>query len=114
MFCPEDAAPVIKSYSPELIVHPLLLVGYVASYIAGNTVMRTLIQSYFPSPGRSASTEVVESITAWFPRLHSLIIGPGLGRDPGVLSCIKKIITAAKEMQKNIVIDAVSVCYNEI
>jgi ATP-dependent NAD(P)H-hydrate dehydratase len=24
VFCPEAAAPVIKSYSPELIVHPLL------------------------------------------------------------------------------------------
>ena len=24
VFCPEDAAPVLKSYSPELIVHPLL------------------------------------------------------------------------------------------
>lgn len=24
VFCPEDAAQVIKSYSPELIVHPLL------------------------------------------------------------------------------------------
>ena len=27
VFCPEDAATVIKSYSPELIVHPLLLVA---------------------------------------------------------------------------------------
>lgn len=24
VFCPEAAAPVIKAYSPELIVHPLL------------------------------------------------------------------------------------------
>lgn len=52
--------------------------------------------------------EVVESITAWFPRLHSLVVGPGLGRDPLVLSRVKKLILAAKEMQKNIVIDAVS------
>jgi len=29
IFCPEDAAIAIKSYSPELIVHPLLLVGSV-------------------------------------------------------------------------------------
>ena len=24
VFCTKDAAPVIKSYSPELIVHPIL------------------------------------------------------------------------------------------
>ncbi len=24
VFCPPEAAPVIKAYSPELIVHPLL------------------------------------------------------------------------------------------
>ena len=28
VFCPEAAAPVIKAYSPELIVHPLLYVFY--------------------------------------------------------------------------------------
>lgn len=52
--------------------------------------------------------KVVESIKDWFPRLHSLIIGPGLGRDPLVLSRVKKIIAVAKELQKNLVIDAVS------
>ncbi len=49
----------------------------------------------------------MDSITTWFPRLHSLIFGPGLGRDPLVLSRVKKLVLAAKEMQKNIVIDAV-------
>lgn len=52
--------------------------------------------------------DVVEAVTAWFPRLHALVIGPGLGRDPGILACVKKIVMVAKEMQKNIVIDAVS------
>ena len=28
VFCTKDAAPVIKSYSPELIVHPLLEESY--------------------------------------------------------------------------------------
>lgn len=28
VFCTKDAAPVIKSYSPELIVHPILEESY--------------------------------------------------------------------------------------
>lgn len=52
---------------------------------------------------------MIDAITEWFPRLHSIVIGPGLGRDPVVLARVKKIVLAAKEMQKNIVIDAVSI-----
>lgn len=81
VFCPEDAAPVLKSYSPELIVHPLL-------------------SKQLPE------AEVLESIGSWFPRLHSLVVGPGLGRDPVILECVKKILAMAKEMQKSLVIDA--------
>ena len=50
----------------------------------------------------------MESIGAWFPRLHSLVVGPGLGRDPVILERVKKILAMAKEMQKSLVIDAVS------
>lgn len=39
------------------------------------------------------------------------MIGPGLGRDPVVLERVKKIVTVAKEMQKNLIIDAVSVAW---
>lgn len=54
VFCTNDAAPVIKSYSPELIVNPLL-----------------------------SEENAVDKIAPWLERLHSLVIGPGLGRDPG-------------------------------
>jgi ATP-dependent NAD(P)H-hydrate dehydratase len=32
VFCTKDAAPVIKSYSPELIVHPVLEESYSVRY----------------------------------------------------------------------------------
>lgn len=51
---------------------------------------------------------MLDSLTTWFPRLHALVIGPGLGRDPGILQNVKKIIQVAKHQQKNLVIDAVS------
>lgn len=77
VFCSRDAAPVIKSYSPDFIVHPLLDVE-----------------------------GAVEKIEPWLERLHLLIIGPGLGREPSTLQVIEGIIAIGKRMQKSFVIDA--------
>lgn len=77
VFCMKDAATVIKSYSPELIVHPLL---------DGN--------------------EPIESIRPWLDRLHVLVIGPGLGRDESVLATVAQLIQVCKKLHKPMVIDA--------
>ncbi|KAI4462458.1 atp-dependent (s)-nad(p)h-hydrate dehydratase family member [Holotrichia oblita] len=77
VFCCKDAATVIKSYSPELIVHPLLDVE-----------------------------DAVNKIEPWLDRLHLLIIGPGLGREPSIFQVIEGIIEVGKRKQKPFVIDA--------
>ena len=46
VFCEKDAGQVIKSYSPELIVHPVLDTEY-----------------------------VLEEIDSWLPRFHCVVIG---------------------------------------
>ncbi|KAK2169177.1 hypothetical protein LSH36_12g29033, partial [Paralvinella palmiformis] len=75
VFCTEGAAPVIKSYSPELIVHPVL-------------------------------PNVKIEIDQWLPKMHSLVIGPGLGRDPGLLDNVKGFVTKARELAVPLVLDA--------
>uniref|UniRef100_A0A3B3BRP2 ATP-dependent (S)-NAD(P)H-hydrate dehydratase n=1 Tax=Oryzias melastigma TaxID=30732 RepID=A0A3B3BRP2_ORYME len=60
VFCTKDAATVIKSYSPELIVHPVL-----------------------------DSPNAVEEIEKWLPRLHAVVVGPGLGREDVLLKTAK-------------------------
>ncbi|EDM08824.1 similar to RIKEN cDNA 0710008K08 (predicted), isoform CRA_b [Rattus norvegicus] len=60
VFCAREAAPVIKSYSPELIVHPVL-----------------------------DSSDAVEEVEKWLPRLHALVVGPGLGRDDLLLNNVR-------------------------
>ncbi|XP_064873492.1 ATP-dependent (S)-NAD(P)H-hydrate dehydratase isoform X2 [Oncorhynchus nerka] len=77
VFCTKDAAIVIKSYSPELIVHPVL-----------------------------DSPNAVEEIEKWLPRLHSLVVGPGLGRDDKLLKNAKEVIEKSKARDIPIVIDA--------
>jgi ATP-dependent NAD(P)H-hydrate dehydratase len=77
VFCSTAAGPVIKSYSPELIVHPILDVENSA-----------------------------DLITRWLKMFHVLVIGPGLGRDPAIYSTITSVIEAAKLLKILIVIDA--------
>ncbi|XP_035421481.1 ATP-dependent (S)-NAD(P)H-hydrate dehydratase isoform X1 [Cygnus atratus] len=77
VFCTKDAATVIKSYSPELIVHPVL-----------------------------DSPNAVYEVEKWLPRLHSVVIGPGLGRDEVLLENAKGIIEKSKLKGIPIIIDA--------
>ena len=60
VFCTSAASPVIKSYSPELIVHPLL-----------------------------DEVDALNEFLQWLPRLHVLVVGPGLGRNSQILSVVK-------------------------
>ncbi|KAK4018388.1 ATP-dependent (S)-NAD(P)H-hydrate dehydratase [Daphnia magna] len=82
VFCMKEAAPVIKSYSPELIVHPLL-----------------------------DSSNALKAISEWLPRIHALIIGPGLGRDEATFKVLGPIINHAKELKIPLVIDADGLFY---
>lgn len=77
VFCAAPAAAVIKSYSPELIVHPIL-----------------------------DSLDAIEQIDPWLERLHVLVIGPGLGRDPLIQKTVRSLITRCRLLKKPLVIDA--------
>ena len=58
VFCHKESAIPIKSYSPELIVHP----GFDAS---SNDVL-------------------LKKTERWFKSMNSILIGPGMGRDPDI------------------------------
>ena len=88
----EEAAAAIKSYSPELMVTPVYSSKALDS--ADNAGAARLAESM--------ATEVVSRI----PRLHSLVIGPGLGRDERVFSGVRKVISAAREKGVYLVLDA--------
>ncbi|KAF7463872.1 Hypothetical predicted protein [Marmota monax] len=77
VFCAKEAAPVIKSYSPELIVHPVL-----------------------------DSPNAVLEVEKWLPRLHALVVGPGLGRDGPILDSVKGILESSKARDIPVVVDA--------
>lgn len=72
----EQAAPVIKSYSPDLIVHPIL------------------------------SKKYSSKINDLLKKLDVVVIGPGIGRDEEQLQLVTSIIQTCKNLKKAIVIDA--------
>ena len=53
-----------------------------------------------------AIQDMVNSVVDTFDRLHVLIIGPGLGRNPLVMRAAARIISEAKERKLPMVIDA--------
>jgi len=96
VICTRDAAIPIKSYSPDLIVHPLLPQDNKASLEPGDPTSEDQ---------KRRAMEAMEQIGAWLPRFTGLVLGPGLGRDKLVQLCAKAIIEQAKERRIPIVID---------
>ncbi|ETO63428.1 YjeF family domain-containing protein [Phytophthora nicotianae P1976] len=92
LFCVEEAAVPVKSYSPELIVHPLLRSDAALARCEESKRSEVL-------------TEAVERIAQVLPRLDSLVIGPGLGRDASVQEIARKVIAKAREANLPLVLD---------
>lgn len=67
VFTVSSAAPVIKTFSPELMVMPYL-----------------------------DSERGIDLITPWLNRLHVLLIGPGLGRNEKIFATLIEIINVLK------------------
>ncbi|KNZ75139.1 hypothetical protein J132_04624 [Termitomyces sp. J132] len=81
VICSPTAAGAIKSYSPDLIVHPILR------------------EELTPN-------DVKPSLESLLTRLHVLIIGPGLGREPYMESFAKLALSLARKQAMFLVLDA--------
>lgn len=84
IFCPPCTASTIKSYSPDLIVHPYL----------------------FKSFSKTERNHFRQSMSSWIASLHTIIIGPGLGRSKEALSCAQIVLELVKQHGISCIIDA--------
>ncbi|KAL7628829.1 hypothetical protein AAE478_000344 [Parahypoxylon ruwenzoriense] len=97
VICTPAAAAVIKTYSPNLMVHPLM--------------RQSPPPSSSPSSSATASpdtdpSQISNRIIDMLPRLHVLVVGPGLGRDPLMQETCAKVLAAARERGMPVVLDA--------
>ncbi|KAI5306890.1 hypothetical protein KEM56_006589 [Ascosphaera pollenicola] len=88
VICEPSAATVIKSYSPNLMVHPYLR------------------SSSTDGPNPKDIPALAKPIIDFMARIHVLIIGPGLGRDPVTQKIVVEIIKEAIKQKMPMVFDA--------
>eukprot|EP00550_Attheya_septentrionalis_P009725 CAMPEP_0198282838 /NCGR_PEP_ID=MMETSP1449-20131203/2586_1 /TAXON_ID=420275 /ORGANISM="Attheya septentrionalis, Strain CCMP2084" /LENGTH=355 /DNA_ID=CAMNT_0043979253 /DNA_START=328 /DNA_END=1395 /DNA_ORIENTATION=+ len=99
VFCAEEAAIPIKSYSPELMVAP------VYSSIEFDKALEHGLDTDEPHT-RKLVEQMVSQVEGMFDRMHVLVIGPGLGRCPLVLQSTAEIIRRARKANLPMVLDA--------
>lgn len=82
VFCSQEASAPIKSYSPELMVTPFY--NDFNMFSDDNAVVEQEISSS------------IAKVKDTLPRIHTLVIGPGLGRHPNVMKAVTSIVEEAK------------------
>ena len=90
IFCAEEAANAIKTYSPELMVDSVYKAERMQS----------------AETRRSEVAEMVNRVSESMDRFHCIVIGPGLGRDEAVQDATAIIIKEARKRGISIVLDA--------
>ncbi|EFW99453.1 carbohydrate kinase-like protein [Grosmannia clavigera kw1407] len=98
IICTPAAAAVIKTYSPNLMVHPLMQQSADAT--------STATAPSDEETGRQADVISARVIAQMLPRLHVLVVGPGLGRDPLMQATAARIVAAARNCGLPLVLDA--------
>ncbi|KAF9885662.1 hypothetical protein FE257_012644 [Aspergillus nanangensis] len=89
VICERSASPVIKSYSPNLMVHPILP--------SSDSVK---------NPDSIDAPALAGPIIAMLSRLHALVIGPGLGRDSVTLKVVNEVMKEARSRSIPFILDA--------
>ena len=106
VFAAKQAVTPIKGYSPELMV--------TAFYDADTLIRPPRATTTAAEAGASAeqhamvdaASKMSETVTRFLPRLHAVVAGPGLGREPQVLLAVLQVIQAARRSKLPLVLDA--------
>jgi len=122
IFCAEEASTPIKSFSPELIVHPVIKLCVALNVRAALKApevwplrslccwLRThdnMSCATVRCRGEPASVDAsVNLMKDWVDRLHALVVGPGLGRDASMLDAAMQVASKASRAGLPVVLDA--------
>ncbi|KAF3992410.1 hypothetical protein FT663_00690 [Candidozyma haemuli var. vulneris] len=113
--CEKQAAPVIKSYSPDLMVHPYLF--DLENADVRNWISVELIEKLKKKPldeilnARDELDKIVEDhvlpkISGLMERVDMFVVGPGFGRDALMLKTLIRVIEEIKVVNKPVILDA--------
>ncbi|GME66794.1 unnamed protein product [[Candida] boidinii] len=111
VICESNAATVIKSYSPDLMVHPYLKDTESYNQWKLKELLLNSSSSTQSSPEVNdiepfIKSQVLPKIQTLLERIHVVVIGPGFGRDPIMLKTLELIVNELKKSGKPIILDA--------
>ncbi|KAI9819552.1 MAG: hypothetical protein M1827_007002 [Pycnora praestabilis] len=87
VICETEAAQVIKTYSPNLMVHPYMRQAHKLHE-------------------KETVDNIYQNVIDMLPRVHVVVIGPGLGRDELMQETCARVITEARKQNIPFVLDA--------
>lgn len=114
VICERQAAPIIKSYSPDLMIHPYLLdLDNPAINLSKTDIEKFKTTPLIDLIGLSSSKLdtiidelVLPKVTQLLTRTDIVVVGPGFGRDPLMMKSLVRIIEEIKVLNKSIILDA--------
>lgn len=112
--CEKLAAPVIKAYSPDLMVHPYLydlLNPEVSGFTLAESleeIRRATLEEALESKilDQIIETHILPKISSLVERIDTFVVGPGFGRDPLMLKTLIRIVEEIKVANKPVILDA--------
>lgn len=112
--CERQAAPVIKGYLPDLMVHPYLystdnpLVERFAPREVWDDIARAPLAEALESRAVADVVEkhILPKVMPLVARLDAFVVGPGFGRDPLMLHTLMRVVEEIRVADKPVVVDA--------
>ncbi|CAK9440006.1 uncharacterized protein LODBEIA_P41060 [Lodderomyces beijingensis] len=114
VICEQQAATVIKSYTPDLMVHPYLLnlensalnIGQDELNNLKSLSIQEILQSNNGVLNKIIDDSILPKVQTLLGKIDIVVVGPGFGRDPLMLKTLVRIIEEIKVLNKPIVLDA--------
>ncbi|PVH13821.1 YjeF family domain-containing protein [Candidozyma duobushaemuli] len=113
--CEKQAAPVIKGYSPDLMIHPYLydlenadLRQWISPEIIDKLKKKPLeeVLNAKDELDKIVESHVLPKISGLMSRVDMFVVGPGFGRDPLMLKTLIRVIEEIKVVNKPVILDA--------
>ena len=120
IFCAQEASIPIKCYSPELMVQSVYSVEELDKVSREDVELTAMLEKeenneqfqlaekrkHLRNKQQRSLEKTVSAVTAVFPSLHALCIGPGMGRHKLLFPAVSVIIEKAIECNLSLVLDA--------
>ncbi|ODV60362.1 NADHX dehydratase [Ascoidea rubescens DSM 1968] len=111
IICEKEAAQVIKTYSPNLMVHPYLRehredIIKLAQFAGDYNSVKNNGQVDELTDEELIDRYLMPKINSLLDRVHVVIVGPGFGRNKIMLKICERIILRVRELKKPLIVDA--------